>query len=108
MTDDFKAGVDWLLKMQNVFSCKEALLIWILLKADGETVSAGDLEQAVTGRIFTGSNVLNVHISRARVRARAMGLDIITVRGCGYRIDVQPCSSFYSGARAIPQQEKAA
>jgi hypothetical protein len=37
-----------------------------------------------------------------------MGLDIITVRGCGYRIDVQPSSSFYSGARAIPEQEKAA
>ncbi|MES2030863.1 MAG: winged helix-turn-helix domain-containing protein [Pseudomonadota bacterium] len=108
MTKDFEAGVDWLLKMQNVFSCKEALLIWTLLKADGVVVTPEDLEFAVTGRRFTGSNVLNVHVSRARVRARAMGLDIVTVRGSGYRIDVQPSSSFYSEARAIPQQEKAA
>lgn len=108
MTKDFEAGVDWLLKMQSVFSYAETRLIWALLKADGQTVSATDLELAVTGRRTIGSNVLNVHISRARVRARAMGLDIITVRGCGYRIDVQSSSSFYSGARAIPRQEKAA
>jgi DNA-binding response OmpR family regulator len=108
VTDDFKAGVDWLLKMQNVFSYAETRLLWALLKADGRIVSVPDLEFAVTGQRFVGSNVLRTHICRAKVRARAVGLDIVAVRGSGYRIDVQPSSSFYSGARAIPDQEKAA
>jgi hypothetical protein len=74
----------------------------------GAVIPSDVLERAVTGRKISCSNVLHVHVNRVRVRARGLGLEIVTVHGVGYRIDVQPSSSFYSSARAIPTQEKAA
>ncbi len=70
-------------------SPREHALLEVLIRRLGETVSRRDLLREVFGYEFDpGTNVIDVHISHLRRKIARGGVEIETVRGFGYRLQV--------------------
>ncbi|MCL6453918.1 MAG: response regulator transcription factor [Alicyclobacillus sp.] len=74
----------------------ELQLLFQLLKADGQIVSRQALLEALWDDVhFVDDNTLTVNVTRLRRKLSGLGLDgaVLTVRGLGYRLDVDAVSS---------------
>lgn len=67
-------------------SFKEYSLLMILLEADGNVVSREKLLTSVWGEFYEESRTLDVHIRKLRVKLRAAGDLIKTIKNIGYRL----------------------
>ena len=67
-------------------SFKEYSLLLVLLEADGNVVSRDTLLTKIWGEYYDESRTLDVHIRKLRVKLKAAGSLIKTVKNVGYRI----------------------
>ena len=71
-------------------SPREHALLSYLARQRGEVTQRADILSAVFGYHFdTGTNVIDVHVASLRRKLAALPLSIRTVRGCGFKLDVQ-------------------
>lgn len=66
-------------------SYKEYKLLSVLLEANGKVVTRDELLQRVWGEFYEESRTLDVHIRKLRVKLKAAGNYIKTVKNIGYQ-----------------------
>ncbi len=67
-------------------SYKEYKLLSVLLEAEGKVIPRDELLQRVWGDYYEESRTLDVHIRKLRVKLKAAGVYIKTVKNIGYQL----------------------
>lgn len=67
-------------------SYKEYKLLSVLLEAEGKVTARDELLQRVWGEYYGESRTLDVHIRKLRVKLKAAGVYIKTVKNIGYQL----------------------